>query len=54
MAQRLCTACEHSILEIRQAWVRTCSGSMILLEVLQANAKRVVEEYNSISLRRAC
>ena len=27
---------------------------MILLDVLHANAKRVVEEYNSISLRNAC
>lgn len=34
--------------------LRTCNGSMILLDVLHANAKRVVEEYNSISLRNAC
>lgn len=33
---------------------RDCSGSMILLEVLQAKAKRVVVLYISIVRRRAC
>lgn len=33
---------------------RDCSGSMILLEALQAKAKRVVVLYISIVLRRAC
>lgn len=33
---------------------RDCSGSMILLEALQAKAKRVVVLYISIVRRRAC
>ena len=33
---------------------RDCSGSMILLDALQAKAKRVVEEWISMVRRRAC
>src|SRR5271156_989871 len=49
-----CTTCASVNFAYLRMAHRDCSGSMILLDWLQAKANRVVFEYISMVLRRAC